>query len=127
LPRGHGELILVVDDEPAIRDITKTSLQTYNYKALTASDGIEAITIYAEHQQEISVVLTDMMMPTMDGLTTIRTLQKINPRVKIIAVSGLASSDKLTEVAKIGVKTFLAKPYTAKELLTTLQGIIREN
>ncbi|MFB8792436.1 MAG: response regulator [Potamolinea sp.] len=127
LPRGHGELILVVDDEPAIRDITKTSLQTYNYKALTASDGIEAITIYAEHQQEISVVLTDMMMPTMDGLTTMRTLQKINPQVKIIAVSGLASSDKLTEVAKIGVKTFLAKPYTAKELLTTLQGIIREN
>jgi two-component system cell cycle sensor histidine kinase/response regulator CckA len=127
LPLGHGELILVVDDEAAIRDITKTSLQNYNYKTLTASDGIEAITLYAEHQQEISVVLTDMMMPNMDGLTTIRTLQKINPQVKIIAVSGLSSSDKLKEVAKTGVKTFLAKPYTAKELLTTLQGVIRGN
>ncbi len=127
LPQGDGELILVVDDEAAIRDITKTSLQTYNYKALTASDGIEAVALYAEHREEISVVLTDMMMPFMDGPTTIRTLQKINPQVKIIATSGLASSDKLTTAAGTGVETFLSKPYTVKELLKTINGVLHPN
>lgn len=124
LPKGHGEFILVVDDEAPIRDITKAALETYNYKALTASDGIEAIALYAEHREEISVVLTDMMMPDMDGLTTIRMLQKINPQVKIIAVSGLAPRDKLADAAGTTVKTFLSKPYTTKELLTTLKGVL---
>ncbi|MCA1991707.1 MAG: response regulator [Coleofasciculus sp. S288] len=125
LPLGHGEVILVVDDEAAIRDVTKTSLETYNYKAMTASDGIEAVTLYAEHRQEISVVLADMMMPFMDGLTTIRTLQKIEPQVKIVAVSGLVSEDKLSQVRHAGVKTFLSKPYTTQELLTTLHEVLQ--
>lgn len=127
LPLGHGELVLVVDDEAAIREITKTSLETYNYKAITASDGIEAIALYAEHRDQISLVLTDMLMPSMDGATTIRTLQKINPDVKIIAVSGLASTDKQTAAISAGVKTFLSKPYTAKELLTTINRVLNNN
>lgn len=123
LPQGHGELILVVDDEMAIREITKASLETYNYKAITASNGIEAVAIYAEHRDRISVVLTDMMMPSMDGPTTIRTLQRINPEVKIIAVSGLSSSDKMAQAAGTGVKTFLSKPYTTQELLETIERV----
>ncbi|ARV58573.1 hybrid sensor histidine kinase/response regulator [Nostocales cyanobacterium HT-58-2] len=123
LPRGNGEVILVVDDEDSIRDVTKTSLESYNYKTLTASDGIEAIALYAEHQNEISVVLTDMVMPSMDGVTTIRTLQKINPAVKIIAVSGLAFAEKVNTVTDMGVKAFLAKPYTAKQLLQTVSAV----
>ncbi|MGB5963709.1 MAG: response regulator [Coleofasciculaceae cyanobacterium] len=123
LRKGQGELILVVDDEMAIREITKASLEAYNYKAITASNGIEAVAIYAEHREQISVVLTDMMMPSMDGPTTIRTLQKINPDVKIIAVSGLSSSDKLAQAAGTGVKTFLSKPYTTQELLETIERV----
>lgn len=124
LPLGQGELILVVDDESAIREVTKTSLETYNYKAITASDGMEAVDLYQKYQSEISVVLTDMMMPLMDGPTTINTLQKINPQVKIIAVSGLNLSDKLTAATNIGVKTFLFKPYSAKELLKTINVVL---
>jgi len=124
LPRGHRELFLVVDDETAICEITKTTLETYNYKVLTATDGIEAIALYAQHKDEISVVLMDMIMPGMDGPTTIRTLQKINPLVKIIAVSGLASSDKVSLAMSAGVKAFLSKPYTAQELLKTLNGVL---
>jgi PAS domain S-box-containing protein len=127
LPLGEGELILVVDDEDSIRDITKTSLESYNYKAITASDGIEAIALYAEHRDEISVVLTDMLMPAMDGLTTIRTLLHINPQVKIIAVSGLVSSDKVTSITDIGIKAFLSKPYTAKQLLQTIGDVKTQN
>ncbi|BAZ37862.1 PAS/PAC sensor hybrid histidine kinase [Calothrix sp. NIES-4101] len=120
---GNGELILVVDDEDSIRDVTKASLESFNYQAITASDGIEAIALYAERCHEISVVVTDMVMPTMDGLTTIRTLQKINPGVKIIAVSGLASSEKIHAVSEIGVQAFLFKPYTAKQLLQAISTI----
>ena len=123
LPLGEGELILVVDDEDSIREITKTSLENYNYKAITANDGIEAIALYAEYRDQIAIVLTDMIMPSMDGLTTIRTLQKINPAVKIIAISGLASSDKVNEATDIGVKAFLPKPFTAKQLLQTISVV----
>ncbi len=120
---GNGESILVVDDEAAIRDITKTTLETYNYHTFTANDGIEAIAMYAEHQSEISIVLTDMVMPFMDGLTTIRTLRKINPDVKIIAVSGLSSQEKFSASTDVQVHAFLSKPYTAKELLQTIHDV----
>jgi len=121
---GHGELILVVDDEPAIQEITKNSLETHNYKTLIASDGIEAIALYAKHIEQISIVLMDIMLPNLDGLTAIRTLKKINPKVKIIVSSGLMSSDKLEAVVEIGVTTLLAKPYTINELLLTLQKVL---
>ena len=126
LPAGEGELILVVDDEAPIREITQTSLETHNYQVLTAADGIEAIALYAQRKSEISVVLMDMMMPAMDGATTIRTLQKIHPAVKIIAVSGLVSSDKIASAMGTGVNAFLLKPYTAEELLQTLHKILKK-
>ena len=123
LPPGNGELILVVDDEPAIREITKTSLESHNFRAITASDGIEAIALYVENQDEIALVLTDMVMPSMDGMTTIKTLQKINQNVKIIAVSGLATTDKVNAAHGLGIKAFLAKPYTTNQLLQTISAI----
>lgn len=124
VPQGQGELVLVVDDEAAISEITKISLETYNYQVLTASDGIEAIALYAQHQQAVQAVLLDMMMPAMDGATTIRTLQRINPEVKIIATSGLASNQQTASLAGTGVKAFLSKPYTAEKLLKTLQEVL---
>ncbi|MDZ7970098.1 MAG: response regulator [Nostoc sp. DedSLP03] len=121
---GHGELILVVDDEAAIQEITITSLEAHNYKILVASDGIEAIALYAQNKDKISAVLMDIMLPSLDGLTAIRTLQKINPEVKIIASSGLMSDNKLSAVAAIGVNTFLSKPYTVNELLLSLHKVL---
>ncbi|WP_104909805.1 hybrid sensor histidine kinase/response regulator [Nostoc sp. 'Lobaria pulmonaria (5183) cyanobiont'] len=121
---GHGELILVVDDEAAIQEITITSLEAHNYKILVASDGIEAIALYAQNRDKISAVLMDIMLPSLDGLTAMRTLQKINPQVKIIASSGLMSDNKLSAIAAIGVNTFLSKPYTVNELLLSLQKVL---
>ena len=127
LPQGNGELILVVDDETPILEVTKATLETYNYRVLTASDGIEAIAAYARQPQEISVVLIDLMMPEMTGLTAMRTLRKINPSVKLIAISGLAERDKIIAAERIGIKAFLAKPYTAEELLLNLKEVIVTN
>jgi PAS domain S-box-containing protein len=121
LPIGNGELILVVDDEIAIRSITSTTLETYNYRFLTAGDGIEAIAIYAEHKHEIDVILLDMMMPSLDSLTIVRTLHKLNPLVKIIAMSGLAANEPMTKALQThGVMSFISKPFAVEHLLKTV-------
>ncbi|MEH2285383.1 MAG: ATP-binding protein [Nostoc sp.] len=124
IPMGSGECILVVDDETAIREITKTSLENYNYTAITASDGIEALAIYAQHKDKISAAIIDIMMSKMDGATTIRTLQGINPRLPIIAVSGLATSEQVPIDKTAEYTAFLPKPYTTQELLKTLHTVI---
>ena len=123
---GSGELILVVDDESAIRKITKSSLEAYNYRVLTASNGIEALEIYAKYQQEINLVLLDMMMPEMDGETTIETLQKINSQVKIIAMSGLVLNYITVPHHSMCVKAFMSKPCTGKDLLHAIAKVSRD-
>jgi CheY-like chemotaxis protein len=92
---------------------------------LTARDGTEAVALYAQHREEVAAVLTDMMMPFMDGPATIRALQKMNPKVRIIAASGLGASDKAAEAASVGVHNFLPKPFTAEKLLKTLAELLR--
>jgi PAS domain S-box-containing protein len=124
MPAGNGEVILVVDDELAIREITKSTLEAYGYRVLTASDGTEAIALYAQNRDMIQVVLTDMMMPYLDGAATIRALQKINPQVRIIASSGLTENGRNIEAANAGVKLFLSKPYTAERLLKALAEML---
>jgi len=118
---GQGELVLVVDDEEPIRNTTEVLLENYGYRVLTAADGIEAIALYAQHKLEINAVILDMMMPVMDGMTTMRMLQKIDPQVKIIAVSGLMIGSKSSETGDL-IKTFLPKPYTSDELLRALSA-----
>ncbi len=122
-PRGNGELILVVDDEALIRDVTKIALERYNYQVLTAIDGIDALAVYVQHIKEIRLVLIDMMMPSMDGAKAIGILKKLNPKVKFVAMSGFISNNK--EVAgHIPTEVFLPKPYTAEELLTTVNNVL---
>ena len=124
LPMGNGELVLVVDDEAAIRQMTRTCLESYSYRVLTATNGIDAIAHYTQYREEIRVVLVDLMMPVMGGATTIQTLEKINPQVKIIAVSGLPFHQAVVEVEGSSV-AFLPKPYTAQALLQLLQDVLR--
>jgi PAS domain S-box-containing protein len=122
IPMGEGEMVLVAEDEAAVREITKQILEAYGYKVLLAKDGTEALVHFAKMKEEIQVVVTDMMMPFMDGAATIRALRKISPTAKIIATSGLATS--ANETAGLGVNSFLAKPYTAEALLGTLRKVL---
>jgi PAS domain S-box-containing protein len=125
LPLGNGELVLVVDDEESIREITRGTLETFGYAVLTAADGTEALALYADKKNEISVVLTDMVMPFMDGPATIRALQRMNPKVRIIAASGLGVGQRAGEGPLEGVSIFLNKPYTAEKLLNALAQVLR--
>jgi PAS domain S-box-containing protein len=126
LPRGNGETILVVDDEASILNISSRTLKAFGYQVITAEDGADAVAKYSQHRDEIAVVLTDMMMPVMDGPATIRALQKLNSTVKIIAASGLNVDRSVAKATAAGVKHFLPKPYTGSALLKTLRAILNE-
>jgi signal transduction histidine kinase/CheY-like chemotaxis protein len=125
LPVGNGELVLVIDDESAIREVARETLSAFGYRVMIASDGAEAMAVFAAHMGDVKVVLTDMMMPYMDGPATIRALRRLDPKVKIIATSGLKAEDKIADVAQLGVKTFLPKPYTAEKLLKTVAAALK--
>lgn len=124
LPQGKGETILVVDDEQSIRSITKRTLERFGYRVLTASHGAEAISVYAQNQEVIRGVLTDMAMPIMDGASLVIALKAINPDVRIICSSGLSTEGGTARATSAGVKHFIPKPYTAFTILNTLRELL---
>lgn len=120
LPRGNGELILVVDDETAILDIARQTLEAFGYSVLTAENGAQAIEIYTRDRSKIAAVLTDMIMPVMDGAALIKALRDIDPSVPVIAASGRTAPNQLAEVKDNQSVRFLSKPYSAELMLCTL-------
>lgn len=127
LPRGNGELVLVVDDESSIRNITRQTLETFGYRVLMAEDGAQAIGLFALNHSDIAIVLTDMMMPVMGGEELAAALRRLDPSVKIIAASGQDSSDNPKRFAHTGISYFLAKPYAADTMLTLLERALTSN
>jgi PAS domain S-box-containing protein len=125
LPRGNGELILLVDDEAAIREIAGATLQRFGYRVMPATNGAEAVALFAQHRGDIAAVLTDMAMPVMDGPAMIIALKSIDPAVRIVGSSGLASNDGVAKAVGAGVEHFVPKPYTAETLLKTLEEVLR--
>jgi len=117
LPRGHGQLVLVVDDEEIIRETTRQLLEGYGYEVLTATDGKEALDIFKKYQNDIRLVLTDLMMPVMDGAELVRLLRAISKKLPVVVSSGLLENDKRSALRALGVVEILAKPYGAQELL----------
>jgi len=112
-----------VDDEPAIVAITQQTLEAFGYRVLTAEDGAQAIAAYAQHQNEVQVVLTDLMMPVMDGLALIAAVRRLHATVPIIAASGLSERDNPATVGSGGVHA-LAKPYNAETLLRLVRTLL---
>ena len=121
---GNGETVLVVDDERIVREITRLTLLSHGYNVLTADEGTEALALYSKHGDEISVVLTDIVMPYLDGAATIRALQRMNPEVKVIACSGLNSNEKRMGAMTLRDVPFIEKPYTTEVLLRTLHEVL---
>ena len=124
LPRGNGELILVVDDEVSVRQVTTQTLEAFGYRTVASADGAEAVSLFAHRGPEIALVLTDMMMPVMDGPATIQVLLRMSPSVRIIAASGLNLNEYVARAAGAGIRHFLPKPYTAEALLGAIHEVL---
>lgn len=123
LLKGNGEMVLIVEDDLAVQSANRSLLDSYHYKTLVASNGIEAVNIYKQYQQEIKIVLMDIMMPNMDGITAIHTIATMNPQVKIVAMSGLSLHRDAALAA--GAIVFLPKPYTLEELVRSLYELVK--
>jgi two-component system cell cycle sensor histidine kinase/response regulator CckA len=123
---GSNELILVIDDERMILNVTEEMLGTSGYRALTTANGKEGVALYARHANEIQAVLVDMMMPQMDGLAVIQALRRMNPGVKILAMSGLPRQ-RGNDPGRASAQNFLAKPFSAATLLRALRDILGKN
>jgi CheY-like chemotaxis protein len=107
-----------------VRAITQQTLEVFGYRVLVAADGSEAVALFAQHQQEVAAVLTDMMMPVMDGPATIQVLRRMSPALKIIAASGLKTDGNATGMAGVHADRYLTKPYTAQTILMTLHQLL---
>ena len=125
LPRGNGELVLVIDDEASIRQVIRQTLETFGYRVVTAEGGAEALAIYVRRDAEIAAVITDMMMPSMGGVATTEALLRVNGKVKIIVVTGFVTDAQKAAAMAAGASEFLAKPFTIEKLLATLSTVLR--
>jgi PAS domain S-box-containing protein len=119
-PTGHGELILVVDDETEAREVTRATLELSGYRTLGARDGQEALSLYSQHRDEIELVVTNFLLPHQDGVSLGGALRHLNPRLGIIVTSGLHSQEQIEAAKRAGIRTILWKPYTAQQLLKAM-------
>jgi CheY-like chemotaxis protein len=116
-----------VDDEKSILQVAQTLLESHGYRVLTAGDATEALAIFALRMNEIDLVLTDLAMPFMDGVALIRTIQKMNPDVRVIASTGRGGQDgRANEIAHLNVRASLTKPYNENKLLMTLHDVLTQ-
>src|ERR1019366_9081762 len=127
-PPGHGELILVIDDEENIRDAVRGILLQGGYTVVLAEDGVEGIARFSMAQNEIKLLITDLDMPNMDGVTAIRILRQLNPKLKIIVSSGVMGGKKpgsrAPAITSLGVTSVLDKPYSVAQILRAVHDAL---
>ncbi len=119
-----SETILLVEDEDLLLEMMETLLKTRGYGVLKAKDGIEAIELYKQHKDEISLVLTDMGLPKLTGIDEFEKLKEINPHIKLIFASGYLDPRAKDELLKAGAKGFLQKPYIIEEVLKKVREVL---
>ena len=127
VPMGHGETILIVDDEKTLQDLLRPTLEKKNFKVMAAFDGNEAIAVYREHCDEIDVVLLDMLMPKLSGLSTIPELKQINPQIKIIGMTGSMLENMNSEMNEVMKNLpFLQKPFSSEEVTMAVNDVLSD-
>ncbi len=125
-PAGNNELLLLVDDDAAVSEITAEILKTHGYRVVSARDGAEGVSTYLKHLQEIVLVLTDSNMPFMDGAAMIRRLKEVNPKVKILITSGSREEVIALRQVDANIVGHLQKPYSTGRLLEKVNEILSE-
>jgi two-component system cell cycle sensor histidine kinase/response regulator CckA len=118
--RGDGT-ILVVDDEQQVRTITELMLTQFGFRVLTAEDGAAGVRTFAEHADEIDLVVMDLTMPKLSGEQAFVEMRKRRPDARIVLTSGYNESEAVGRLASSGVTAFLQKPFELEQLLTTVR------
>ncbi len=121
--RGNQQTILIVEDNPDVRQSICDILELSNYHILTASNGREALTVIDQLETQVDLILTDLVMPEMGGLELCRELRRKNSTVKVIILSGYISEETLEELKSLAVSDYLRKPIDAEHLVTTIESV----
>lgn len=117
---GEGSMVLVVDDEPVMRAVIRDVLQSSGYRVVEAASGAEALRLADQHRHELAVVLTDIMMPVMDGVEFVALLAEAVPTLPVVAMTGLGEVQRSGSLVSNGVHAVLHKPFDRDVLLDTL-------
>jgi CheY-like chemotaxis protein len=120
---GGSETLLIVEDEPHLRMLLSKMLRSKGYKVLEASDGLEALTLFDKHKDEIHLVITDMGMPTMDGYQLLNKIQRKKTQAKVAVMSGYMDTEQNQRLAKAGVDV-ISKPFNFTEMLALIRSIL---
>jgi len=126
-PPGGFETLLMVDDEEVVRELGSDYLRQAGYTVLTASNGREALEVYQEKQADVCLVLLDLIMPEMGGRKCFEELLKINPKVKVLIVSGYTSGGTEKDAVELGARGFVEKPYDLTKLLQVIRDVLDED
>ncbi len=122
---ADGELVLVIDDEASVAEAARHTLESVNYRVLTATEGEAAWQLFEEHRAEINAVVTDLMMPSLNGLDLIRRIKRARPELPVIAASS-PSDGRGGKALEAGADRFLPKPFTSDMLCVMLQKVLAE-
>jgi CheY-like chemotaxis protein len=122
---GSAETILVVEDEKSLLDLARLMFESKGYTVLTAKDGIEAVEMYKQHQEKISLVFTDIGLPGLNGREVFTKLKEMNPNVKVVFTSGIFIDIKAA-LLKDGAKDFIQKPYKQEGVLRKIREVLDE-
>ena len=121
---GGTETILLVEDDDAVRAVTRRALSRFGYSVLTAEGGQEAIRIAEEHPEAIKLLLTDIMMPGMNGVEVAAQVGEIRPGIRVFYMSGYADQDLVRQGLLTPGTRFLQKPFTPQELADRVRDIL---
>ena len=121
--RGTGT-ILIIDDEEIVRSVTGRILQSFGFKVVSAADGVEGLSLFRSHDDEIVAVLLDLTMPGLDGEAVFRELRAMRQNVPVLLMSGYNEQDAIPRFAGKGLAGFLQKPFTVDQLTEKLRSIL---
>ena len=120
-----GVSILVVEDEPMVREVAARMLGRLGHSVSVCQDGEEAVAHYQEHWRGIDLVILDLLMPRLDGEETFLRLQAINPEVVVLLSSGYSIDGKAQRVIDAGARAFIQKPFRKAELSAKISEALR--
>ncbi|MGD9159307.1 MAG: response regulator [Desulfobacteraceae bacterium] len=124
IPSGGTETVLIVDDEPFVRELGEQILSKFGYNVIAASDGETALEIYFQDKEKISLVILDLIMPGMGGKRCLDEFIKKDPEVKVIIASGYSPDGDAKSAMDSGAKGFISKPYNVKNMLSEVRGVL---
>ncbi|MES0371393.1 MAG: ATP-binding protein [Mariprofundaceae bacterium] len=118
---GHGEMILLVDDDVHILESGKEVLEALGYTVLRAMNGLDAVDTFITHQNDIALIIMDLVMPKLGGVLAVERIRKISPDVKVIYSTGYDKEGSLPGQIPLGDAVILSKPYNVEELSKTIR------